>query len=111
MGSFYRLLIMCENDKKIKIDEILGVSKNNVEIGWELIIEETSILFNQALNYLAELIESNLGSLRSAGISSEMVTVWYMYEYEQQCNMEFHPDIMKKLGDLDIVLCISCWEK
>ena len=102
---------MCENDKKIKIDEILGVSKNNVEIGWELIIEETSILFNQALNYFTELIESNLGSLRSAGISSEMVSVWYMYEYEQQCNMEFHPDIMKKLGDLDIVLCISCWEK
>jgi hypothetical protein len=111
MGSFYRLLIQCEKDERIKIDEILGVSKSNVEIGWELIIEENSLLFNQALSYFTELLENNFDSLRSAGISSEMITVWYMYEYEQQCNMEFHPEIMKKLGDLQIVLCISCWEK
>ncbi len=34
-----------------------------------------------------------------------------MYEYEQQCNMEFKPKIMKQIGNLGVVLCISCWEK
>ncbi|MCG9881230.1 MAG: hypothetical protein MH472_11590 [Bacteroidia bacterium] len=33
------------------------------------------------------------------------------YEYDDQCNLEFLPAQLKKLGDLGVVLCISCWEK
>lgn len=32
-------------------------------------------------------------------------------EYDDQCNMEFHPQELKKLSDNEIVLCISCWQK
>jgi hypothetical protein len=111
MGSFYRLLIICENEKKIEIDELLDLSESNVEVGWELIVEENSILFNQALTYFAELISNNLSSLKNIGITTEMISFWYMYEYEQQCNIEFNSELMKNLGNLGVTLCISCWEK
>ena len=111
MGSFYRILILCDIEKKKKIDIILGESNNDPEIGWGLIIEEDSPNFNQALDYFIDLIKNNLVELNVVGISIDRITFWYMYEYDQQCNMEFHPDIMKKIGELGIVLCISCWER
>lgn len=33
------------------------------------------------------------------------------YEYDEQCNMEFSPNELKKLGENGIILCISCWKK
>ncbi|WP_448105199.1 hypothetical protein [Pedobacter panaciterrae] len=111
MGSFYRLLIQCDIEKKKEIDIILGESNDDPEIGWSLIIEEDSPRFNQALNFFIDLIETNLIKLKNIGVSIDMITFWYMYEYEQQCNMEFWPDITKRIGELGIVLCISCWEK
>lgn len=111
MGSFYRLLIQCDTEKKEKIDLILGESNDDPEIGWSLIIEEDSPKFTSALNLFIDLITENLNELNEIGISMDMITFWYMYEYEQQCNMEFWPDITKRIGELGIVLCISCWEK
>jgi hypothetical protein len=49
--------------------------------------------------------------LKDNGISTDDITIWYMYEYKQQCNMEFWPNITKRIGELGIVLCITCWEK
>ena len=49
--------------------------------------------------------------LESIGISREDISIWILYEYEGQCNMEYDPVSMKKMGENGIVLCISCWEK
>ena len=49
--------------------------------------------------------------LESIGISREDISIWVLYEYEGQCNMEYDPVSMKKIGENGIVLCISCWEK
>jgi hypothetical protein len=111
MGSFYRLLIQCDLEKKEKIDVVLGESNDDPEIGWGMLIEEDSPKFNQALNSFIDLIDSNLLKLKEIGVSTSEISFWYMYEYEQQCNMEFSPDITKKIGELGIVLCVSCWEK
>ena len=111
MGSFYRLLIQCDIERKKEIDAIIAESNDDPEIGWSLIIEEESPKFGQALNFFIDLIETNLIKLKNIGVSIDMITFWYMYEYEQQCNMEFWPDLTKRIGDLGIVLCISCWEK
>ena len=93
------------------VDSILGVSSSDPEIGWNLIIEEDSPLYTNALNIFIDLISNNLKSLKEVGIVEEIITFWYMYEFEQQCNMEFSPDLMKKMGEIGITLCISCWEK
>ena len=111
MGSFYRLQIKCDIELRKNIDNILGKSNEDSEIGWSLVIEEYSSLYIQALNHFIDLININLPQLTEIGVSMKMVTFWYMYEYEEQCNMEFGPEITKKIGDLGVVLCISCWEK
>lgn len=38
-------------------------------------------------------------------------TIWILYEYDQQCNLEFSADQMKQLSELEINVCISCWER
>jgi len=111
MSSFYRLLIQCDIEKKEKVDLILGESNDNPEIGWSLIIEEGSPNFTKALNLFIDLIANNLTKLKKIGISGSLITFWYMYEYQGQCNLEFGPDITRRIGELGIVLCVSCWEK
>lgn len=111
MGSFYRLQIRCNSQNKKKLESILGKSNDEPAVGWGFIIEEDSPKFTQALNLYIELIDANIKELRENDISADDITIWYMYEYEQQCNMEFWPDITKRIGELGIVLCISCWEK
>jgi hypothetical protein len=111
MGSFYRLQIRCNSQNNEKLESILGKSNDEPAVGWGLKIEEDSPKFTQALNLYVELIDANIKELRKYDISADDITIWYMYEYEQQCNMEFWPDITKRIGELGIVLCISCWEK
>ena len=111
MASFYRLLIQCDLEKKREIDVVLGESNDTPGIGWGMLIEEDSPKFNQALSLFIDLIDNNLLKLKEIGVSTSEISFWYMYEYEQQCNMEFSPDITKRIGELGIVLCISCWEK
>lgn len=111
MGTAYEIRIDCDEQKKKIIEGILGLSSDDSLRGWSLTIEEDSPQFLDALNVFSNLISINLQKLDKVGIKTDMITFWYLYEYEQQCNMEFWPDIMKKIGELGIVLCISCWEK
>lgn len=111
MGSFYKLLIECDQQKREKIDHLLGVSNEDPAIGWSLIFEEDSSNFTKALDVFIDLISRNLNELREINVSPDNISFWYMYEYEQQCNMEFAPGITKGIGDLGIVFCISCWQK
>jgi len=110
MGSIYQLSIRCDSSNLINIEKILGKSMDGPDLNWAIILEEDSKYFTQALPYFSELISENLDELHGIGVKSEEITFWYMYEYEQQCNMEFSPEIMKRLGDLGITLCVSCWE-
>lgn len=41
----------------------------------------------------------------------EAISLWVLYEYEQQCNLEFSPQELKKLSANNVSLCISCWQK
>ena len=111
MSTAYEIRISCNKKGKKDIEDILGLSSSDSGTGWMLTIEEDSPQFLDALGNFASLISSNLQKLNEVGIITDMITFWYLYEYEHQCNMEFWPDITKKIGDLGIVLCISCWEK
>lgn len=111
MASYYELQIECNNTEKKKIEDLLHKSARDYQSGWYLIIEEGSKEYFQVLNKFISIVEDNLIALKEIGIKSEQISFWYMYEYEQQCNMEFDADVMKKMGNLGVTLCISCWEK
>ncbi|KIO77241.1 hypothetical protein TH53_10345 [Pedobacter lusitanus] len=110
MGTAYEIRINC-NEQEKKVEDVLGLSSDDSSMGWSLTIEENSPQFSDALSIFFDLISNNLPKLNSVGIKTEMITFWYLYEYEQECNMEFWPEITKKIGDLGVILCISCWEK
>ena len=111
MRTAYEIRINCDEQGKKNIEGILGLSGDDSTRGWCLAIEEDSPQFLDALTIFSNLISSNLRKLYKVGIKTEMITFWYLYEYEGQCNMEFWPDTTQKIGELGIVLCISCWEK
>lgn len=111
MASYYELHINCNVNEKQKIEHILGKSDRDFQKDWYLIIEEDSSEYLYALNKFVSIIETNLEQLKEIGIKEDSISFWYMYEYEQQCNMEFEPAIMRQIGNLGVVLCISCWEK
>ena len=63
------------------------------------------------INNFLDILEPKFNKLADLGVEKNAITFWYLYEYDQQCSMEFHPQEMKRLGESGITLCIDCWAK
>lgn len=74
------------------------------------VIEEQKDPFYDFINRFLDLLENKYDKLAEIGIKRSDISFWYLYEYDQQCNMEFDPTRLKRLGDNGITLCISCWD-
>jgi hypothetical protein len=111
MSSFYLLRINTTKEVGVKLSSEFKHSSVNLEPYLELEIKDDSVLFNTAINYFIDLIEKHEELLAHLGVNGEDITLWYLYEYEEQCNMEFEPNDLKRMGDNNIALCISCWKK
>lgn len=96
-----------------KVHEILGIREAVVDKHiWEYIIKETEddppVSF---VDIFLDCLQNKYNKLKEIGIQRNNITVWMNYEYDSQCNMEFDPKQLKRLGDEGIKLCITCWEK
>lgn len=111
MNSVYTLRINADEEKHSIITSLLSVNPTSTKSYWELSISESSHLYVNAINYFLELIENNIERLNQNGFKNEDLSIWYLYEYDEQCNMDFTPSVLKKLGENGIALCISCWKK
>jgi hypothetical protein len=116
MGRVYVLRIDSEKEKYDTVSQLIGVMPTSIEAFWDLSIEEDSIpqgssLYGTALSYFLNLIEKSISNLNQIGVAADDISIWYYYEYEGECNMEFSPDTLKRLGVNGITLCISCWKK
>jgi len=63
------------------------------------------------VDFFIQFIKKNKEKLQNNGITSDDITVWLLYEYEQQCSLRISAKDMELLGEENIVLCVSCWEK
>lgn len=63
------------------------------------------------INQFLDILEPNFGNLEKLGIKRDDISFWHLYEYDQQCAMEFMPKQMERLGRNGITLCIDCWQK
>ncbi len=63
------------------------------------------------INIFLDLLDPNFTKLSEIGIEKNAISFWHLYEYDQQCSMEFNPQEMKRLGESGITLCIDCWQK
>ena len=61
------------------------------------------------INKFLDILDLKLADLENLGVTRDKILFWLLYEYDQQCALEFHPKEMKRLGDSGIHLNIDCW--
>lgn len=105
-----RISIQEENQIDI-INNILNIKSNYSQCGWGLEITEEVAPDFSFISYFLSILENKYEKLEQVGIYREDISIWLLYEYSNQCNMEFSPNDLYKLGKEGITLCISCWEK
>ncbi|MDD3144648.1 MAG: hypothetical protein PHV23_00895 [Candidatus Gracilibacteria bacterium] len=122
MLNIYRLQIHCGDNNIETISNILELNKYK-NIKWEHKIEldrsvfefeveekENEKYFNY-IDFFLNILEDKYDLLEKIGINRNDITIWRLYRYNNQCNMEWNPKDLKRLGDSGISLCVSCWEE
>ncbi|MEH1911341.1 hypothetical protein [Nostoc sp.] len=111
MRYTYILRVDCGKNKIKIVSDILGVDNNSNNCSWEQIFIEEAL--DYPVNFVdrfLNLLEDKYQKLSMLGVNKDHISIWMYYEYDEQCNMSFSPEDMKRLGDNQITLCISCWE-
>jgi hypothetical protein len=110
MEKHYALWIDVSEEKVEVVDNILGV-KSNTPPSWELkLIEKEDDEYIPFIDYFLSILEGKYDQLEEIGVTRGDITVWFVYYYDSQCNMEFSPKDMYNLGKEGIGLCISCYD-
>ena len=111
MKQFFSLQILCGNNEQLSgVAKILNRYKSKGSYNRLWILEkQQKRKYRDYISEFIKLLEGKYDALEKIGITRDMISIWYLYEYDQQCNMEFSPETMKKLADNGITLCISCW--
>lgn len=112
MKSIYKLIIQCDEDPSL-ITQTLDVEPTMVDgDSWVYeVIEREDDDYYDFINRFLDILDGKYSELRNIGVKTENISIWMNYEYDQQCNIEFSPKQMKRLGTAGIGLCISCWEE
>ncbi len=110
MPYTYTLRIHAPDETHSQISKILGQNPNATH-GWAYQLEEkTEDAPIPFIDTFLDILEGKEAALKECGVGDEDIKIWMIYEYEGQCNMEFAPSDLKKLGEKGISLCISCYE-
>ena len=101
-----------------KVTTILGIQPsdkdfygfpNNIPAFWTYeVIDDSPDEYFDFINVFLDILETKYADLEKLNITRENISIWLFYEYDQQCNMEFDPARLKRLGDNGITFCISC---
>jgi len=138
LKSYYYLKIWVKKEHYNRLETILGVKPSKEDEGlydvtwWEYCIEaehyavEDCIQYNSKgeivympenwqepidfIEHFLSILDGKYEQLKEIGIERDDISVWYLYAYDGQCNMEFSPEDMYALGKEGIALCISCWD-
>jgi hypothetical protein len=109
MKYIFSLEILADEEQVEKITSILGVNPNYAQVAWGYkLVSESYLNF---IDIFINILDNKYDELSKIGIERELISIWMIYEYKEQCNMEFSPTDMRKLSENGIALCISCYEK
>lgn len=109
MAYYFSLRIETNILNKENLENIIGLKANTEYFTWEYeLMENKNINF---IKYFMDIIEEKLPILDSFGVERSEITIWMLYGYEFQCNMEFEAEDLLRLGKNGIDLCISCWDE
>ncbi|MCH4153838.1 MAG: hypothetical protein LKF32_04210 [Mageeibacillus sp.] len=101
-----------KNIDLVKIEKLLHVKldDNCIRVPDNLPEDPDGPVFYEEIAWLLDLIEKNEKELRDLGVDFSDSQIWMIYYYVKQCNMEFDPDLMARMGKLRLKLCVSCQE-
>jgi hypothetical protein len=119
--KYYQLFIETDNNLETynSVTVLLGlqptedekdkISKDRYSTWMYMVTEaETDPCFDFINNFL-DILEPKFSALEKIGVTRDKILFWMLYEYDQQCGMEFHPQEMTRLGQSGIHLNIDCW--
>jgi hypothetical protein len=113
MTSYYELHIAIDNvDKYLIISDIIGIESNShPSLIWDVTVarEDESEYF-PFIDYFLSILDGKYDKLKEIGIERNDISIWFIYYYDAQCNMEFSPKDMYNIGKEGITLCISCYD-
>lgn len=110
--TIYRLQIECSNDNQAnEISKLLKIQATDCSKNiWHLEIEEKeNEPYFDFINHFLDLLDDKYNLLNIIGIKKEDISIWLLYPYKTQCNLEFLPKDLNRIGSKGISLCISCW--
>jgi len=110
---YYSLRIWVKEENYHKIDKILGVKSNHDYSNW-WILEYINREKDEYIPYIEKflsILDGKYEQLAEIGIQRNDISIWELYAYDSQCNMEFSPEQMYALGKEGIALCVSCWDE
>ncbi len=111
MSGEYNLTIEVEKKYQEMVCKLINIEPTILENHLEFAIDQESKGYWEAILYFIDFIENNIDKLQEMNVKRENMTIWILYAYENQCNLEFDARILKKLGECGVSLCISCWEE
>lgn len=116
-SAYYRIDIKLEDSESLhnQISDLLKVQAKKESApfarwSYEVVSRADDDYFD-FINEFLNLLEPRFEKLERLGVKREDISIWFLYNYDQQCNMEFDSQRMKRLGESGVTLCISCWEK
>ena len=106
------LTIYGKNINLAKIEELLEVKldNNRIFVPDDLPEDPDGPIHYDEIAWLLDLVEKNKKELLDLGVDFSDSQIWMIYYYDKQCNMEFDPDLMERMGKLGLKLCVSCQE-
>lgn len=112
MKYIYKLEILSSEEYIQKIYDQLKISTAKItSTSWRLeLTQNENDDYIYFITIFVGIISKNINHFKALNIKPEDITVWVLYAYKDQCNMEFSPEQMNKLCQFGITLCISCWE-
>ena len=113
MKITFALKIDASQSELSNISGILGRKSSSFEHDiWTLeIIEKESDPPTDFVHDFLELLEGKYQELSQCGVEKSDISIWIYYEYDEQCNLEFLPEDMKRLGSNGIALCVSAYQQ
>jgi hypothetical protein len=93
------------------VSSILNIEHNKFsENIWSLeIIENENDPYFDFINHFLNLLDNKYDLLNYIGVARTDISIWLLYTYDSQCNLEFLPKDLSRIGSEEISLSISCW--
>jgi hypothetical protein len=107
----YQYILRIVGKNSSEIARILGPSSDPTEQWWAFQKEEgPSDPPTPFVDVFLGVLQDKFSALENIGVARDDITIWLLYEYDDQCNLEFSARDLKLLGNARISLCVSCWQ-